>query len=43
MITAKVQLYIRSSAVVWRRKMDSSSSRTDESESSDFANLMFPR
>ena len=40
---SKIQAYMRSSAVVWRWNLDSSSSRTDESVSSDFANLMFPR
>ena len=34
---------MRSSAVIWRWNLDCSSSRTDESVSSDFANLMFPR
>lgn len=34
---------MRSSAVIWRWNLDSSSSKTDESVSSDFANLMFPR
>jgi hypothetical protein len=43
MITVKIQAYIRSSAVVWRWNFESSSARTDESVSSDFSNLMFPR
>lgn len=43
MIIVKTQPYIRSSAVVWRWNMESSSARTDESVSSDFENLMFPR
>jgi len=43
MIIVKIQPYIRSSAVVSRWNLESLSARTDESVSSDFSNLMFPR
>ena len=43
LIVRKIHPHLRSSAVIWRWKLDASSAKTDESDSSDFVNLMFPR